>query len=168
MKKQLIIAGLLALTLAAGTCLAEEPTEPAKFYKLEFVVKESAGNKVLNSRSYTTMISTGIHSRGEIRAGSKIPYAVSTSNSNWQQIDVGVNVDVRAITEMQDKLAFNIVAEISSVPEGASDQPRPTIRQNRWSSDVVVPLKKPTLLFSSENIDAKTQMQVEVTVTPVP
>jgi hypothetical protein len=44
----------------------------------------------------------------------------------------------------------------------------PTVRQNVWQSDVVVPLKKPTLLFASENLDAKTQMQVEVTATPIP
>jgi hypothetical protein len=31
-----------------------------------------------------------------------------------------------------------------------------------------VPLKKATLLFSSDNLDAKTQLQVEVTATPIP
>jgi hypothetical protein len=31
-----------------------------------------------------------------------------------------------------------------------------------------IPLKKPTVLFSSDNLDSKSQMQVEVTATPVP
>jgi hypothetical protein len=31
-----------------------------------------------------------------------------------------------------------------------------------------VPLKKPTLVFSSDNADAKSQMQIELTATPLP
>jgi hypothetical protein len=51
--------------------------------------------------------------------------------------------------------------------EGVENRNTP-IRQNRWNSDVVVPLKKSTLLFSSENVDAKSQMQVEVIASPIP
>jgi hypothetical protein len=155
--------GLLALTIA-GVCLGEEPSEPAKFYKFDFVIKELAGAKILNSRAYSALVSTG-KSTAEIRAGSKIPYDAGANN--YQQIDVGVSIDLRAVKEVQDRLAFFIAAEVSSVPEG-SPEGRPTVRQNKWHSDVIVPLKKPTLLFSSENLDAKTQMQVEVTAAPIP
>ncbi len=44
---------------------------------------------------------------------------------------------------------------------------RPTIRQNRWTSVTIVPLKKPTLLFSSDDPMSKRQMQLELTVTPI-
>jgi hypothetical protein len=156
------ITGVLAFVMAAGTCLCEDPA-PVKFYKLEFVVKEVGGAKVLNTRAYTAVVSTG--NRSEIRAGSKIPYASSTTQ--YQQADVGVSIDAWAIREVQDRLSFNIVVDISSVAEGGSEM-RPTIRQNRWSSTLIVPLKKPTLLFSSDNMDAKTEMQIEVTATPIP
>ena len=157
------ILGMLALSMAAGSCFGEDPG-PAKFYKLELVVKEIGGGKVLNSRTYTTVASTS--SKSEIRAGSKIPY--SDTNTSFQMIDVGVNIDVWAVKEVGDRLSFSIAAEISSVAEGVTDKMRPTIRQNRWTSTLVVPLKKPTLLFSSDNVDAKTQMQIELTATPLP
>ena len=159
------MTGLLALAITAGAGLGEEPTKaPDKFYKLEFVVKEVAGGKVLNSRTYSTMVSGP--GKEEIRAGSKIPFA--TSPNTIQQIDVGVNVDVFNIRELQDRLAFTVVAEVSSLAETVGDSMRPTIRQNRWSCSVVVPLKKATQIFSSDNLDAKSQMQVEVTATPIP
>jgi hypothetical protein len=45
--------------------------------------------------------------------------------------------------------------------------PAPVIRQNRWSSNVVVPLKKPTLIFASDDATSKRQMQLELTAAPV-
>ena len=156
--------GLLVLAMMASVCWGEEPSEPAKFYKLEFVVKEVAGSKVLNSRTYMTMVST--RGSNQIRAGSKVTYAGATNS--YQQIDLGVNIDVNGVKEMQDRLAFQIMAEESSIADGSLDQGRPIIRQNRWNSNVIVPLKKSTLLFSSENVDAKSQMEIEVTATPLP
>ena len=158
------MSGLLALAMTASVCLGEEPTEPAKFYKLEFVVKEVSGTKILNSRTYMTMVST--RGSNQIRAGSKVPFEISPGQTT--QIDLGVNIDVVGVKEIQDRLAFQIMAEESSIAEGSTDQKRPTIRQNRWNSSVIVPLKKSTLLFSSENVDAKTQMEIEVTATPLP
>ena len=159
------VMGLMAVAMAAGACLGEEPAGPTKFYKLEFVVKEVAGTKVLNSRTYVSIVSTATH-KLEIRSGSKIPYAVSPSHV--EQIDVGVSIDGFGIKEEGDRLEFVVVAEVSSVAEATAGQGNPTIRQNKWTSEVVVPLRKPTLLFSSENVDAKTQMEVEVTATPIP
>ncbi len=155
------MSGLVTLAMMAGVCWGEEPSEPAKFYKLEFVVKEVAGTKVLNSRTYTTMASTGL--TADIRAGSKVPFVLGPNSTT--QIDVGVNIEVKMMKEVQGHLTFNIVAEISSL---ADDKMQPTIRQNRWGSAMMVPLKKSTLLFSSENVDAKSQMQIEVTATPLP
>jgi hypothetical protein len=43
----------------------------------------------------------------------------------------------------------------------------PTIRQNRWVSTVAVPLKKPTVIFSSDDLTSKRQMQLELTATPI-
>jgi hypothetical protein len=91
-----------------------------------------------------------------------------SSTTEYQQVDVGVNIDVLNIKEMPDRLAFYIVVEVSSLPAGAADPLRPPMRQNKWSSSLVVPLKKATLLFSSDNVDSKSQMQVEVTATPIP
>jgi hypothetical protein len=153
----------MALSLTAGACLAEDAA-PVKFYKFDFLIKETDGVKVLNSRAYSLLTST--QNKSEIRAGSKIPYMSSTTE--YQQADVGVSIDVLNIKELQDRLAFYLVVDVSSLPAGAPDPLRPPIRQNKWSSNLIVPLKKATLLFSSDNVDSKSQMQVEVTATPIP
>ena len=157
------LIALAALSLTAGASVAQDAA-PAKFYKFDFLIKEVDGVKVLNSRAYSLLTST--QNKSEIRAGSKIPYMSSTTE--YQQVDVGVNIDVLNIKEMPDRLAFYIVVEVSSLPAGAADPLRPPMRQNKWSSSLVVPLKKATLLFSSDNVDSKSQMQVEVTATPIP
>jgi hypothetical protein len=65
-------------------------------------------------------------------------------------------------------LSFGIGVEISSLAEGpSSPTDHPVLRQNRWSSTAIIPLRKTTLLFSSDNVDSKSQMQVEVTATPI-
>jgi hypothetical protein len=159
------VIGGLALSILAGTCLGEDPAPaPPKFYRLDFVIKETDGTKVLNSRAFSTLAST--RNKTEIRAGSKIPYMTSTTQYN--QLDVGVNIDVLDIKEMQDRLSANILVEVTSLPAAPPDPLRPPIRQNKWSSSLIIPLKKTTLLFSSDNLDSKSQMQVEVTAIPIP
>jgi hypothetical protein len=161
------ITGVLALTIATGACFCED-TEPGKFYKLEFVVREVQGAKVLNARTYSSVVAAGRSS--EIRAGTKIPYVSKQGGTTeFQQIDIGVNIDAKDIKEVQSHLNFTIFVEISSIAEVAPDPTdHPVVRQNRWTSNATVPFKKPTLLFSSDSTDAKTQMQVEVTATPLP
>jgi hypothetical protein len=44
---------------------------------------------------------------------------------------------------------------------------QPVVRQNQWQAGVIVPLKKPTVVFSSDDLTTKRQMQVELTATPI-
>ena len=164
------LIGALALLMVAGTCFAED-AEPAKFYKLEFVVKEVDGSKVINSRTYRTMISRD--SQVQIRAGSKVPYVSERGGSNgtrYEQIDIGVNIDAKVLKEFTDKLEFLFKLEISSVAKDpdAQSHTNPIIRQNSWSSSAVVPFHKPTVVLASEDADSQTQTQLEVTATVVP
>jgi hypothetical protein len=155
-----MIPAVLAVTAAAGFCRGEEPA-PAKFYKLDFVVKEVEGAKVVNSRAYSMTASDG-NAKSSIRAGSKVPSSKAT------YIDVGVNIDVLAIKEIQNRLSFRLLVEITSIPGDSAPENAPLIRQNRWDSELLVLFKKPTIVFSSENLDAKSQLQIEVTATPIP
>ncbi len=157
--KQYWPALLLGVTLLAGSCLAQTP-EPSKFYKLDFVVKEVEANKVLNSRAYSMTVSTEKTSPPDsIRAGSKVP---SGNGSNY--IEVGVNIDCRAIREVDNELTMLLTVEVSSVPPESSN---PVIRQNKWSSSVSVMVKKPTVVFSSDDLTSKHQLQLELTATPI-
>ena len=82
-------------------------------------------------------------------------------------IDVGVNIDCRAAKEIQDQLALNVAAEISSVAADPSSSTLPLVRQTKWSSNVIVPVRKPTTIFSSDDPTTKRQTQLELTAIPI-
>jgi len=155
---------MAALLLGGGICYAQ-PEQAWKFYKLDFAVKEVEGAKVLNSRAFSTIVQMdppGSRAEaGSIRTGSKVPV------TNGSYIDVGVNIDCRSLKEVQGDLALSVNADLSSTAPEPSAPDRPVIRQNRWSSYVIVPIKKPTVIFSSDDATTKHTMQLELTATPV-
>jgi len=159
-------AGLLLLALVAGACLADEPVPP-KFYKLDFVVKEVEGTKTVNARTYSVMVSTQDKGHAcSIRTGGKVPFS---TGKEYMYLDVGVNIDCRNLNEVQSGLSMWVEAEISSVvPESTTNPDRPFMRHNNWGSTVLVPFKKPTVIFSSDELTGKHQIQLELTATPIP
>jgi hypothetical protein len=160
---------LLASVLVAGICLAEDAV-PAKFYKLDFVVKEVEAGKVLNTRSYSATVSASADHNCRIRTGNRVPVpTVSASPSTYTYLDVGVNIDCFHMKESQGELSLDIQADISSLMQETASPPSlpPIVRQNKWGSTVIVPLKKPTVVFSSDDVTGKRQMQLELTATPI-
>jgi hypothetical protein len=160
-----------AIILTAGICAAQsEGAKPApeqpKYFHLDFVVKELEGGKVVNARHYSTTTDTEDRV-STIRSGNKVPVQTASSGPDSGQftyIDVGVNIDCRAAKEIQGDLALNVSAEISTA---TTAQKQPLIRQTKWSSNVILPLGKPTVIFSSDDVASKGQMQLELTATPV-
>lgn len=161
---------ILLLTIGAvtGACFAQTDkakSEEQKFYRLDFVVKEVGDSKVINSRSYSTVISTG--DRGcQIRTGNRVPYNAGNTS---QYLDVGVNIDCRKAKEIDNQLALNIAVEVSNLaPEQtAGNGPLPVLRQDKWSSDVILSVRKPTEIFSSDDPTSTHKLQVELTATPI-
>jgi len=168
-KTKLAIAGGL-LILTAGTIFAQDSLrsgEQGKFFHLDYVVKELEGGKVTNARHYSTLIAAGDNTNTSIiRTGSKLPVQTGGSMGSeiYTYVDVGVNIDSKMAKEVGDALALSINAEISSaVPSGH----QPLIRQTKWGSSVLVPIGKPTTIYSADDVTAKGQMQIELTATPV-
>lgn len=162
----------LALALAsstAGLCLAQDtkPERPApKFYKLDFVLKEVDGKRVVNSRNYSILAATD--ENGQLRAREQVMVPIPNS-TQYQTVDAGTDIDTRRITPIESNLALIVTANVSSLPQEANPGlPATTSRHYIWSSDVVIPLRKPTTIFSSDVTTGKTQMQLELTATPVP
>lgn len=163
----------LISAMLAGSCWAQAEKgkeEQRKFYHLDFVVKEVADGKVINSRSYSTMISTGVHA-GSIRTGNKVPYQTGPAETTvqYQYQNVGVNIDCREARELDNQLSLWVTADVSSVAPG---QPvgrgsPPLLRDNSWSSDLILPLRKPMVIFSSDDPTSTHKMQVELTATPI-
>ena len=173
--KRILIAYIPAACLIAVSCFAEDKTPP-RFYRLDFVVKELEGGKVLNARTYSAMASTGelpppLGNRAcSIRTGSKVPIpTVAGGPGQFTYLDLGVSIDCYEIKEELPALALRVEADISSaVQESSPGSPTPpVIRQNKWTSGVLVFIKKPTVLFSSDDVSGKHQMQLELTATPI-
>jgi hypothetical protein len=177
MRTAIIVAGLTALSIVPSYGQGAKPevagpaasanTVPKKYYELTFVVRELEAERVINSRSYSIVVRDGTV-KDSIRAGERVPFASATGPTTaWQQIEVGVNIDCFDLEQVGDDLSLRVVAEISSVPEGPSTTPAPIVRSNRWDSFVLVPIKHPTILFSSDDPASKRKMQLQLTVAPL-
>jgi hypothetical protein len=160
-----------AMLLTAGVCAAQNesarstPQQP-KYFHLDFAVKELDGGKVINSRHYSMTTTTGESAPNGcmIRTGSKVPVSSGGATGNFTYIDVGVNIDCRSAKEIDGSLATSVTADISNTAPGSNP---PLIRQTKWSSHVIVPIGKPTIIFSSDDVTSKGQMQLELTATPI-
>jgi hypothetical protein len=174
---------LCVLVMVGGVCLGQDKKDEAasndgRHYQVVFVAQELEGGKAINSRRYVTdMTLQGPGSgSGSIRTGSKIPLATGSYSGAQSQVqtqftyvDIGVNLDFNRARLEGDRVFLFITAEISSA--GAESiiggVHEPIIRQNKWSAGVTVPLGKPTVIFSSDDVSSKRTMQIELTVTPV-
>ena len=169
MRKFVLSLALLfaALPLLAFAQDANKPVKlPGHFYKLVYVVQEvSESGKVTNSRTYMTNVQVGDESGVQIRTGSRIP--VSTGGTQWQYVDMGVNIDSRHAEEIDGKLALQVTAESNDFAMPTSETPHPVIRQNKWSANVLIPTGKPVIIFSSDDLSSKSKVQVELTATRV-
>jgi hypothetical protein len=156
---------ILVLPVSAQQTTAS--AAPAHYYRLEFVVKEvGEDGKAVNSRTYLTTVSTD-DKMSSVRTGTRIPIHTNDKGGDIQYLDVGVNIDCRQAHEIPEGLGLQISAEISSLatPNPPSDVTTPIIRQNHWQSSTVLPMGKPIVVFSSDNLENKGRMQVEVTAT---
>lgn len=194
MRKNILVCCLLllapALTLharAQDTAKAPEaakvPEPPTHYYRLEFVIQElGSDGKPTNSRTYTTTVSTGrMDHYGAIRTGARVPIITGalhgptgTSESKlefqYQYLDVGVSIDTQNVHENGGQLSMLLKAEVSSLADpthaSTSELPNdPVIRQNSWQASVLIPVGKPTVVFSSDALENKGGMQVSMTAT---
>jgi hypothetical protein len=162
---------ILTVLLCVGGILFGQENKAgasAKYFKLDFTVKELESGKILNSRSYSLSIISspemGGAANGAVRAGEKIPVVFGSQAAN--QIDVGVNIDCRSAKEVGDRLGMNISAEISSIAPSL-EKTLPVVRQTRMNSFILIPLRKSTLIFSSDEPASKGQLQIELMATPL-
>ena len=169
---------LLLIALIAGAlgplCFAQNekssdtsaaPAAKEKFYRLDFSVREVEGERIVNSRSYSTILS-GSGESSSIRTGAHVP--VSTGAGMWQDVNVGVSIDCKHAQENGNLFQLSVRSDISSmVQSNDKGSERPITRNNSWQSDVTLPLRQPTLLFSSDDPATKQKIQLVLTVTPI-
>lgn len=183
MRRTIVVSCLLlfGLAFASHALTQDQPkqaepvkaAEPAHYYHLELVVQElGTDGKPMNSRTYTTTVSTDDRGSASIRTQSRIPFAVGATTSSllptqFQYQDIGVNIDARRAHDLGHQLSMDLTADISSVAERDPNLHEPIIRQNRWQATVLIPIGKPAVVFTSDTLDSKGSMQLVVTATPV-
>ena len=117
---------------------------------------------MVGSKSYSTIGNiSDRNSSAMIRSGDKVP--VTNGKGETTFFDIGTNIDCRLVRETATELVLSVSVDISNT---SADRP-PVISQTKWNSNVVVPLKKPTIVFSSESATKKITTQFEVTATPL-
>jgi hypothetical protein len=163
--KMWILTGVLLL---GRTCFAQAEREsPNGFYRLDFVTKELDDAKVVNSRNYSMTVSD--KATGQIRTGSRVPM-VQNGTGQVTYIDLGVNIDCREVREVTGQLTMAVSVDISSASTDtgtSSIAVPPVIRQYKWNSSVIVPLRKSTQIYSSDDLGSKRKFQIELTATPI-
>ncbi len=162
-----------------GNPSAAQNTFEHNYYHLVFVVKEIEAGKVINSRNYFMSIGTVENSYNgslarSLRTGTKVPVGAEPGKISY--VDIGVNIDCRNVVDLGDRMAMDLSAEISSLQKEAEDRnkpqivgegPTPLIQQNKWNSQVVVLLGKPTVVFSSDEVTSKRTIELELTATEI-
>lgn len=176
------LAGLMTLSgLAQSSDRASEKQSATphavenatRFYQLSFVLQELDNERIINSRKYTMIMRSGKEqSPGSIRAGEKVPFSsTSGASTQWQQIDVGVSIDCQRLEDRGNGVSLHIRAEISNVMdthgESSPHSSLPIIRNDQWASTVVLPMNRPTVLFSSDDPASKRTMRLQLTVALV-
>lgn len=156
---------------------AHESAPPEHHYHLDFVVEDlNAEGKVVNSRSYSTAVSTVNRSTMSIRSGSRVPFATGPIppggkdlvNVQYQYEDVGANFDIRDTHEVSNQLAFDLTTSLSSVASALDPNLHaPVLREDKWQASVLIPIGKQTVVFGSDSVDSKGSTRVLVTAMAI-
>jgi hypothetical protein len=165
MKRVLILVVAIWITapVLAQEVMTPKPPAPRHFYKLTYVLKEFDEGKVVNQRDFVLTCSTGDRYASRMRAGSRIPVGLP---DKFSYIDLGINLDSH-LEDEPDGLVLEVTAEISSpASEQSASSVSPAIRQMRTNALALVPLNKPTMLFTVDDPASRHRFQLEVTAVP--
>lgn len=177
------VAGRFANAQEASKAVSPPPAETQakvdSIYRLDYVVRELEDGKRINSRNYS--LSARTQEWASIRVGSRVPIGTSGSQgpggvqySGMQYQDVGIDIDSRPVEHDHDFM-LGTRFESSSVvtpdkPADERDNPylkAPVIRRVRFDGYSLVPLGKPTVIATLDDVATNRRYEIEVTVTKV-
>ena len=179
--KTIAICAMLCPILAPAQDKPKAPEVAPTHYKLVYrMLQMGADGKVSNSHSYSTIIVADDPNatRSKIRNGDHIPVATGEASTNvngrnvvtqYQYQEVGTNIDTNSPSLHHGQLSLYVSADSSAVIKSAPDSSilAPAIRHLSWESNVVVPLDKPTIIFTSDNVSDIGKTELELTATPI-
>jgi hypothetical protein len=131
-------------------------------------VYEVENGKRLNTRKYMMLADEEVWDR--IRVGSQVPFIVGgVGSGGYQYKDIGMNIDCRPHSR-ENGVLLDLTVEMTSVlkPE-ESHQPieHPVFRTDRSSVGAVIPLGKPTVISTMDDVSSDRRYEIEITATKV-
>ena len=133
-------------------------------YKLEFVLKQLDKGKVVSTHKYLMSALSHV-GNAEIRTGNRVPVDLG-GDKGINYIDIGLNLDATATIARPTTLGLDIHWELSTVPEGASQDK--LIRQVRVRSMPTVEFGKQVVVSTVDDMNSGQQFELDVTATPEP
>ena len=154
---------------AAADSPAESASQPAYYYRLEFVIREMDREKPVDTRNYILLAQSGVSAK--LTAGSEVPYAAgsfSTANSgttkNIQYRSVGISIYC-TVKEGNDGPQLEFGLNISDALPPEKDSDTPSFRNVTINSRALLALGKPTTVSVVEDPGSRHRFQVDVTAT---
>jgi hypothetical protein len=148
---------------------AEPASQPAIYYRLDFVIREMDREKLVDTRNYSLWVQSGAPE--SMNAGSEVPYSAGTfstlsagSTKNIAYRSVGVSIECM-VKEGTDSPQLDLKLNISDAlpPEKYSDTP--AFRKVTLNSKALLTLGKPTTVSIVEDPGSRHRYQVDVTAT---
>lgn len=165
-----------ALLFASGIPARAQNQAPAgTVYRVEFRIRDGSAPAGQSARRYAMLVALVDGSgHGSFRVGDRVPVATgsfqsggnTTVNTQFNYIDVGVNIDTR-LNEREGKLVLNSTLDLSGVMDrkpGVS-APAPTIGQIKIVVDSAIVPGKPALVASIDDPVTLHRLDVEALVT---
>ncbi len=160
-------AGASAKPAPAAKAAPEQPPAPVHVYRVKYVISELAEDKVINKRAYTLLALES--RRSSYRVHGLVPFQYPDHNMRYKEVEVSIDTTIRHGRNLCAELQSGIVL-LSSVPADQADQAKGWAidRSDSANLDAMVPLGKPTVIGTMDDVVTLHQFQVEVTVTLLP
>lgn len=134
-------------------------------YHIEFSINELEDGRKINSRQYSTDLTTAQPS--EIKIGARVP-AETNKEGEFEYMDVGTSIFAQVRETSAGQRILVVRTEVSSFAVQDANQghdSRPIVRQMKMGGSALLPLAKTTVMGSADDPSSKRQFQLEVTVT---
>jgi len=147
----------------------ESSSQPEIYYRLDFAIRETDGEKLVDKRNYSLWVQSGVDEN--MSAGSEVPYpsssyqtsgAAPAKSINYRSVGVSILCHIK---EGDDGPIIDMRINISDAlpPEKGSDAP--AFRNVTLNSRTVLSLGKPTTVGIVEDPGSRHRYQVDVTAT---
>jgi hypothetical protein len=134
--------------------------KPVHPYRVDFLINELDGEKKINARRYSMILTSG--DRNQVKIGTRVPVS---STPSFQYLDVGTAINCR-LSESGDDLVLDVHSDFSSLA-GPEEQhsSQPIVRQFDINGSTLVVLGKPIVIGAMDDPNSNRTFQLEATVT---